>query len=308
MGYLHIDNLYKNQKVLELKEVYAMEKIHGTSAHIFYQDGKLSFFSGGEKHENFVKIFDHDHLQRALDAFGLKKVVVNGEAYGGKQQGMSGTYGKQLRFVVFDVRFNGKWLAVPDAENVAKYLKLDFVHYKKIPAKVEDIDKERDADSVQAVRNGVGEGKMREGVVLRPLDELIDERGNRIIAKHKRDEFKETRKPRKVVDPKKWEILKEAQAIADEWVTPMRLKHVMDVVKVMRHMIDKQPLDMTDTGRMISAMIEDVYREAKGEIEESKAVKTAIGKRTARLFKQALNDGIKSLDVKKEQVAKEKAE
>ena len=34
MGYLHIENLYKNQTVLMFKELYALEKLHGTSAHI----------------------------------------------------------------------------------------------------------------------------------------------------------------------------------------------------------------------------------------------------------------------------------
>ncbi len=29
MGYLHIDNLYKNQTILLFKEAYCMEKIHG---------------------------------------------------------------------------------------------------------------------------------------------------------------------------------------------------------------------------------------------------------------------------------------
>ena len=59
MAYMHIDNLYKNQEVLLFKECYAMEKIHGTSAHIrskreesetiFVKKIKnnLSFSSGG---------------------------------------------------------------------------------------------------------------------------------------------------------------------------------------------------------------------------------------------------------------------
>ena len=34
MSYLHIQNLYKDPRILMLREVYALEKIHGTSAHI----------------------------------------------------------------------------------------------------------------------------------------------------------------------------------------------------------------------------------------------------------------------------------
>ena len=40
MGYLHIDNLYKNQTVLAFRRCFALEKVHGTSAHIAWRDGK----------------------------------------------------------------------------------------------------------------------------------------------------------------------------------------------------------------------------------------------------------------------------
>ena len=53
MAYLHIDNLYKNQEILMFKECYALEKIHGTSAHVGFKEGAIHFFSGGENHERF---------------------------------------------------------------------------------------------------------------------------------------------------------------------------------------------------------------------------------------------------------------
>lgn len=302
MGYLHIENLYKNQTILQLDEVYALEKIHGTSAHIRYKDGNVTFFSGGEKHENFKALFVEEYLTTALASLGVDEIIINGEAYGGKQQGMSKTYGKDLKFIVFDVRFNGRWLAVPIAEQVATFLKLEFVHYVKISTKLEDIDRERDADSVQAIRNGMGEGHKREGIVLRPCEELYDERGNRLIAKHKRKEFIETKTPREV-NPDKQLILKEAQAIAEEWVTPMRLQHVLDVLKVYKHMkanggkptetVEAPPPGMEDIKVLIGMMVEDVKREAKGEIEENQAAMKAIGRRTATLFKAMLEDSLK---------------
>lgn len=303
MGYLHIENLYKNQTVLGLDELYAMEKIHGTSAHVKFKDGNVSFFSGGEKHSNFKALFNEEFLATALASLGVDEIIVNGEAYGGKCQGMSKTYGKDLKFIVFDVRFNGVWLTVPAAKQVADFLKMEFVHYVKVSNKLEEIDRERDADSVQAVRNGMGEGHKREGVVLRPTEELFDERGNRLIAKHKRSEFMETKTPREV-NPDKQLILKEAQAIAEEWVTPMRLNHVLDVLKVYKHVTanaglsadqvkDAEPLGMEDMRQLIGMMIEDVKREAKGEIEDNQAAMKAIGKRTATLFKQMLEDSLK---------------
>ena len=96
MGYRHIDNLYKDQTTLMFKEVYALEKLHGTSAHVSFKDGNLHFFSGGEKHENFLKVFDQELLLQKFQELGHPEVVVFGEAYCGKQQGMSATYVKEL--------------------------------------------------------------------------------------------------------------------------------------------------------------------------------------------------------------------
>jgi phosphotransacetylase len=119
-----------------------------------------------------------------------------------------------------------------------------------------------------------------EGVVLRPLIEVTDNRGNRIMAKHKRDEFRETASPRVVEDIEKLKVLQEADLIVQEWVTQERLKHVLDKLP--------QDINVESTGKVIAAMIEDVYREGKGEIVESDAVKKAISKKTAGMFKQYL--------------------
>jgi hypothetical protein len=302
MGYLHIENLYKNQWILLFKECYALEKIHGTSAHIIFNPpiaalsaGRLTFFAGGESHEKFVSLFDTVKLLQGFNDFGVpcdKAATVYGEAYGGKCQGMSHTYGPNLKFIVFDVQIGDCWLSVPDAEEVAKKLGLEFVHYTKISTDLKSLDAERDALSVQAVRNGVvtpeefmsGKGKKREGVVLRPLIELTMNNGERVICKHKGEEFQETATPRKVVDPAKVKVMEDANAIANEWVTATRLQHVLD--KLPGHCMEK----MRD---IIFAMQEDVLREAKGEIVESEAVKKAIGKKTVEMYKNFLKSQIK---------------
>jgi hypothetical protein len=279
MAYLHIDNLYKSQAILLFKECYAMEKIHGTSAHVSWSGvgngAKVGFFSGGVSHEQFVALFDEAHLQEKFtELLGEQKCAVFGEAYGGKCQGMSKTYGTSLKFVAFEVKIGDSWLCVPAAEKVVLDLGLEFVHYVKIPTTLGAIDEQRDAPSEQARRNGMGE-HMREGVVLRPLEEMHMNNGSRVISKHKRDEFKETATPRKV-DVDKQAVLKEAQTVADEWVTPRRLEHVLDKLPDAK--------DITHTGKVIGAMLEDVLREGEGEFEATSDVKTAVGKRTAKLF------------------------
>ena len=277
MGYLHIDNLYKAQEILAFKECYALEKIHGTSAHIRFDGEKVSFFSGGEKHINFVALFDEAILtQRLLELIG-KPCFLYGEAYGGKCQGMSKTYGPSLKFIVFDVMIGDMWLSVPQAAEVAIAHGLEFVHFEKLSTDLSTLDAARDAPSTQSVRNGIQEPRIMEGVVLRPVFEATLNNGKRIIAKHKRAEFQE-RASIPEVDPTKRQIIDDAEAVAFEWVTPMRLNHVLDKLTGEK--------DMALTGAVIKAMVEDVVREAEGEIVDHKAVRKAIGARAAKLYKE----------------------
>jgi len=99
------------------------------------------------------------------------------------------------------------------------------------------------------------------------------------VAKHKRDEFRETKTPR-AVDPEKLKVLLDAKAIADEWVTEMRLAHVLD----------KMPSDtsLEHTRDVIAAMTADIEREAAGEIVMSREALKEIGAAAAKLFKGSL--------------------
>jgi hypothetical protein len=264
-----------------------MEKIHGTSAHLSwkFQEKIIHFSSGGESHENFIKLFDEAFLKAKFEEmFPDIDVVVFGEAYGGKQQGMSHTYGKQLKFIGFDVRVGELWLNVPNAEDVCKQLNIEFVHYNKIEVTLPNLMALRDMPSVQAARNGCGTDKKREGVVLRPLVEMRLNNGARVICKYKPDEQMET-KTKREISPEQLKVLEDAKAIAEEWVTNLRLEHVLQ----------KFPADvnMESMGDVIKAMIEDVYREGREEIVESKEASKAIGQKTVQLFKQKLQSKLK---------------
>lgn len=300
MGYMHIDNLYRPeaQSVLLFKEVFAMEKIHGTSTHIAFNptDNSLRFFSGGTKHDSFVKLFNQPDLIEKFKSLQIpvdREITVFGEGYGGKEQGMRDTYGPDLKFIAFDVKIGNRWLSVTDAEDVVKKLGLEFVFYKKVSTyfteengvrKYVELDAERDATSEQALRNGVVGFRKREGIVIRPPVEMTLNNGSRVMAKHKRDEFRETASPRVIVDdPSKLKVLNDAQLVASEWVTNERLNHVLD--KIPDH-------DMTKIPVIIKAMTEDVLREGSGELVDSKEVRAALGKKTVELYKGKLNSSI----------------
>lgn len=306
MAYLHIDNLYKNQKILMLSECYAMEKIHGTSAWLSYspaefidatefgysqpnmveiKPSRLNFFAGGGSYDEFVKLFDASTIRTKLDKLTPNKhTIIYGEYYGPLQK-MGKTYGDKMKFVVFEVRVGGAWLNVPKAEEIANSLGLEFVHYKLIRTTIEEIDAERDAPSEQAKRNGMVASTdrwgfcppIREGIVLRPLEELTLNNGDRVIAKHKRAELKETATHREVSKEALAKI-DEAKAIANEWVTIERLNHILDGVEA----------KIENTGQVIALMIEDILREADGEIVDSPNARKEISRHTALMFKELL--------------------
>lgn len=279
MGYMHIENLYRNNAVLATgAEVYAMEKIHGTSTHVSWNPAHgLRFSAGGGKHETFVAMFDADKLKSTM---GDMPVVVYGEYYGGSMQRMSATYGPVAKFVAFDVKIGDVWLPVPAMAEVCAAMGIEVVDWRRVPATVEAVNAERDRDSVQAIRNGMGPGKVREGIVIRPLIESVDKFGNRIMAKHKRPEFSE-RGTVPEVDPAKLQVLTDAKAIADEWVVPMRLEHVLQ-------RFPGEVLTVKDTRRVIDAMIEDVRRESSGEVVWSSEVGAAIARKCAALFSASI--------------------
>jgi hypothetical protein len=300
MGYRHINNLYRDQTVLMFKRLYAMEKIHGTSAHLSFKknvpgdvnfnDYYLYFFSGGEKYENFIKLFNEKELcEKAFNLGFQKEFIIYGEAYGGKQQGMSETYGKELKFVAFEVQIGDKFMKVPSAKEICDKLGIEFVHYEEIDADPELIDKLANAPSVQAQRNGVENPKLpREGVVLRPLVEFLHSDGvGRIMAKHKNDIYKEREHSPKINSKEDLKVLEDARAIAQEWVVEMRLEHVLDKLKV-----EGVECEEKNMNKIIEAMFSDIKREAEGEILVNKQVRKAISQRTAKLIIQKLKTQI----------------
>ena len=291
---MDMDNLYKNRDIMLFRECYAMEKIHGTSAHIIWKspivegwkEGKVSLFPGSSDYPSFSALFNLEDLKaKFTERFLDRDVIIYGEAYGGRMMGMSDTYGPKLKFIVFEVKVGEhSFLNVPAAEKVALEFGLEFVPYEKIPTDIDSLNAERDKPSVQAVRNGMGEGHKREGIVLRPLIEVRKNNGQRVISKHKAEDFKETKTPRKL-DEEKLAILSKAEDIAEEWATAMRLEHVLDS-------FPEEERTIENLGKIIVAMIKDIEKEAGGEVENFKEARKAIGKKTAEIFKERMKRGL----------------
>jgi hypothetical protein len=300
MSYMHISNLYKDTRILKFRECWAMEKIHGTSAHVTFkfEGGKvaLTFYAGGANHVEFISLFNVAALEAAYQAQPFftpgtgdtpgkaPEVTVYGEAYGGKMQKMSTTYGDKLRFIAFEVAINDRFLCVPEAAHFATALGFEFVHYELTSTDIPILEKLRDAPSVQAVRNGLGDNLPREGIVLRPPFEFFfahHDCAERCIVKFKGEAFAErNHTPEVRKDSEATAMEKQgAEEVATEWVTEMRLDHVLDAFP--------NPT-LQDTRKIIAAMGEDVARESSGEVEITPAVRKAIAQATALMFKRRM--------------------
>ena len=186
MGYYEIENLYKDQTILNMKEVYVMEKIHGTSAHVSYKSGRLGFFAGGGAHKPFLEHFDQEDLLKGFEAMevGDTSVIIYGENYGGKIQGMSATYGKYQSFVAFDVKIGDWWLQRKDVENVAEKFEIDVVPVVGIGSLSKAVGMTR-----YSFKSRWGDFSA-EGLVCRPSTELVCRNGKRVITKIKYKDFR----------------------------------------------------------------------------------------------------------------------
>ena len=321
MGYRKIPNLYRPEiaDILEEPKLYAMEKIHGTSAHIKYHaDGTLTFSAGGANHQQFVDLFDQPRLLEAFRELAeasqaarlqvpVKSWTVFGEAYGSKINAQAWRYGKKLRFVAFDVLITGAgaanvetdpsdentlifttgapnseyWFTVPAAHDfVTELLGLEFVHYEVVSSKLADLDAARDKPSTQAKRNGIEGGQPTEGVVLRPLTEKPARHFDRMMAKHKRKEERETKTDFQPGD--KVAVYEAAQAIAQEWVTEERLNHVIQKVCL------ADAPSVKDFAKIVTGMVDDVITEGGEMLVDTPEARKAIGAKASKLFKKRL--------------------
>jgi len=306
MGYKKITNLQIDHPLFFFKEVIASEKLHGTSVHLAFtyteKGWEVRAFSGGIQYPDFLFMMNTRYklatdvlakLTAVSDGQDVQKITIYGEGYGGKCQGMSDVYGP-LNFVAFEVCKivpgpNGHrehWLEITRAARFVESLGLPFVFYERGPATIEWLDSQRNRPSEQAKRNGMGDNKEGEGIVVRAPIELYDDNGGRLIAKYKRENFRETATPRVLteVDIKE---RSDAEEIANEWVVEERLNHVLSALVAKGH----TQLTIRDTRLVMDAMVEDISIEAVGQIVWSEAAGKAIGRRASDLFKRRIMVG-----------------
>jgi len=154
--------LTKDHPILSFPEVYALKTLKGKEETICYSTEYGWSRSAGL--DSILDVLHSEHISLALGAFGVDNIIVFGTVYG-----------KKPRFYVRDVTFNGNFLAVPHAKNVAAYLKLPFVTHKKMSTK-----------SLRLI-------KKYAPVELRPLDEFVMENGERLLVRYEKETYDTTK-------------------------------------------------------------------------------------------------------------------
>lgn len=169
------------------------EKIDGTNIRVMWNGRDVIF--GGKTNNASIPVFLLYKLQEFFDGTKKRKMFIDkfgtegnvclyGEGFGAKIQKGGGNYIKDgVSFILFDVLINDYWIERKNVEDIAKYFGLSVVPIIGEGTFQEMIDK------VKIGFNSQWGDFKAEGIVAKPIVELKDRRGDRIIAKLKYRDF-----------------------------------------------------------------------------------------------------------------------
>ena len=189
-----IPGQWRNETVQFLAENYWMftEKIDGTNIRVHWDGHKVTFGGRTERAQIPVKLVaflnetfgGETNAQLFEQKFGETEVTLYGEGYGpGIQNG--GAYRSDVSFILFDALIGDIWLRRDSVEDIAATFGIDAVPVLGIGTLDEAIAIVKDAP-----KSTIGTAPM-EGIVARPLVEVLDRCGKRVIVKIKVRDFKE---------------------------------------------------------------------------------------------------------------------
>lgn len=194
---LLIEGSYRNETVefLSACQWYGTEKVDGTNIGIVWDGHSVSFQGRTEKAQippHLITALENLFLGNINEEifeqlFGEKEVVLFGEGYGaGIQKG--GIYRPDCSFILFDIYMPGEniWLRREAVEEIGKTLNIDVVpilYTGTLDGAVEFV-KTKPFSKV-----AIPEDTVIEGIVCKPMVDLADRRGNRVIVKVKVCDF-----------------------------------------------------------------------------------------------------------------------
>ena len=179
-------------KYLRFNDWQFTEKIDGTNISVEWDGHVVSFHGRTER----AQIPKHllEYLERTFltteaeelfeQTYGDKNVILYGEGYGAKNQN-GGNYRSDVSFILFDVLIGDNWQEREWVEKTAKMFGIDVVPVVCVGSLEEGIDY-----VMEHHPSTIGTAMM-EGIVGRPMVEMRDRLGKRIIVKIKWEDFKE---------------------------------------------------------------------------------------------------------------------
>lgn len=170
------------------------EKVDGTNTQIRWDGHRITFggrAEGSQIPSHLVNYLNRTFLNEETEQlfeqkFGEKEVTLYGEGYGPKIQKNGGLYRSDVSFILFDVLIGDVWLTRESVEDIARCFGIDVVPIVGIGPLGAAIDfvKQRPASQLS-------EKAHMEGLVCRPVVELKDRMGRRLIVKIKVRDFAE---------------------------------------------------------------------------------------------------------------------
>lgn len=187
-----IEGDFRNETVEFLKDLpwQFSEKIDGTNIQIRW-DGHKVWYGGRTERASIpshlmnklIELFGSNDTEQLFEQkFGETEVILYGEGYGAKiQRGES--YRKDVSFILFDVLIGNIWLKRESVEDIARAFGVDVVPIVLIGTLQDAVDFVKTHP-----KSTIGTANM-EGVVGRPMVELKDRTGKRVIVKVKVKDF-----------------------------------------------------------------------------------------------------------------------
>jgi len=166
------------------------EKIDGTNIRVSWDCKTDKVALNGRTDNASIPAF---LVARLMEMFPVEKfahlypetsMTLYGEGYGARIQKGGGNYiSDGVGFILFDVQIGDNWLDRENVQDIANFLEVDTVPV---------VGQGTLFDAIEMVRDGFQSHvgiQIAEGLVMRPVIELIDRRGRRIITKIKHKDF-----------------------------------------------------------------------------------------------------------------------
>lgn len=190
-----IEGKFRNETVEFLKDNQwiCTEKIDGTNIGIVWDGHKVSYQGRTERAQipahlmnKLIEMFGGETNEELFEQkFGETQVILFGEGYGAKIQKGGGNYRSDVSFILFDAYLpkQNLWLKRDALEDIARTFGIDVVPVVLTGTLHEAVDFVK-----QKPKSTIGVTDM-EGLVCKPVVDMLDHMGRRVIVKVKVRDF-----------------------------------------------------------------------------------------------------------------------